>query len=68
MPYMPRASAASRGSRSCSRLSISGRTSSSGCSVTALTTALAGGVSERPNPSGSRPTPIASAIRSIISP
>ena len=45
-----------------------GRTSSSGCSVTALTTALAGEVSEKPRPSGSRPTPIASAIRSIISP
>ena len=45
-----------------------GRTSSSGCSVIALTTALAGGVSEKPSASGIRPTPISSAICSIIAP
>ena len=67
MPYRRGASAGSRGSRSDSRLSISGRTSSSGWPVTAATTAAAGGVSEAPRPSGVRPTPIASAIRSIIS-
>src|SRR5215207_255534 len=68
MPYRRGASSGSRGSRSVSRLSISGRTSSSGCPVTAATTALAGGVSDRLKPSGTRPTPIASAIRSIMRP
>src|SRR6185436_13721303 len=57
MPYRRGTSSGSRGSRSVSRLSISGRTSSSGWPVTAATTALAGGVSERPSPTGSRPTP-----------
>ena len=48
MPYRRGASSPSRGRRSVSRLSISGRTSSSGCPVTAATTALAGGRERAP--------------------
>src|SRR4051812_36847361 len=47
MPYSCGASSGSRGSMSDSRLSMSGRTSSSGCSVIAATRALAGGVCDR---------------------